>query len=155
MLSKHRDVTYAPYRVVAYHGRNVTFTARTGTTHGGSDDIEEVKLTASEFVRWWSLHVLPKGFTKSWRFGGWSNYHCERYVRDGRELTGNSAIDDERDMAEGCPADQDSDRMSGLPCPTCGEDLKSLERVYRTSRRDVFAGQRSCPAWYRPRGRSG
>ncbi|MEQ9409655.1 MAG: transposase zinc-binding domain-containing protein, partial [Fuerstiella sp.] len=77
----------------AYDGRKVTFTARTGTTHGGSDDIEEVEVTAVEFVRRWCLHVLPKGFTKSRRFGGWSNYHRERYVREGRDLTGNSGTE--------------------------------------------------------------
>ncbi len=145
------------YRVVAYDGSDVTFTARTGSTHGGSDDIEEVELTAVEFVRRWCLHVLPKGFTKSRRFGGWSNHHRARYVRESHELTGHSATDDDglADVVEGTPIDPEPGRRQGRLCPTCGEELEPLECVYRTSWRDVFGDCRTRPAWYRTWERSG
>lgn len=142
-------------RLLAYNGSNVTFTARTGTTHGGSDEISEVQLTAVEFVRRWCLHVLPKGFTKSRRFGGWSNHHRERYVREGRELSGHSATAGESDVPNESPADPEPDLTPGRPCPTCGDELEALERVFRTSWRDVFGNQRTCPAWYRTWEQSG
>ena len=73
-------------RLVSYENGKVTFTARTGKTHGGSDEIEEVELPVVEFVRRWCLHILPHGFTKTRCYGGWSNHHCKRYVAECREL---------------------------------------------------------------------
>ena len=143
------------YRITRHDGQHVCFAARTGTTHGGSDETEEVSLPASEFVRRWCLHILPKGFTKSRRFGGWSNYHRPRYVKECRRLM---------DVDEGALSETDSPNDSvedgqnagpvGPKCPQCNSVLERLERVFRTSWRDVFAGE-SCPAWYRTRDRAG
>ena len=47
------------HRLVSYENGQVTFTARTGTTQGGSDEIEKVSLPVQEFVRRWCLHILP------------------------------------------------------------------------------------------------
>ena len=38
-----------------------------------------------EFVRCWCLHILPKGYTKTRRFGGYSN-HFKRYLAECRQL---------------------------------------------------------------------
>ena len=73
-------------RLVSHDDGIVTFSARIGKTHGGSDETEEVPLSGVEFVRRWSLHILPKGFTKSRRFGGYSNHHRQRYIAECREL---------------------------------------------------------------------
>jgi len=34
-----------------------------------------------EIARLWSMHILPKGFTKSRRYGGYSNHHRDRYMK--------------------------------------------------------------------------
>ena len=73
-------------RLVSHEDGIVTFSARIGKTHGGSDETEEVELTGAEFVRRWCLHILPKGYTKTRRFGGYSNHHRQRYIAECREL---------------------------------------------------------------------
>jgi len=57
-------------RLVSHEDGGVTFSARVGKTHGGSDETEDVPLSGTEFVRRWAMHILPKGYTKSRRFGG-------------------------------------------------------------------------------------
>ncbi|MEZ6130377.1 MAG: transposase [Planctomycetaceae bacterium] len=127
-------------RLVNYEDGQVTFTARTGKTHGGSDEVEELKLPAEEFVRRWCLHILPPGFTKTRCYGGWSSRHCERYVAECRELTQQINAPDSRPES---PAAE----PTGPPCPVCGAELERLERVHRTSWRDIFSGP-DCPQWY-------
>ena len=43
-------------------------------------------VTGTDFVRRWSLHILPKSYVKTRRFGGYSNHHCERYLAECRGL---------------------------------------------------------------------
>ena len=73
-------------RLVGHDNGSVTFTARSGTQRGGSDETEEVVLSGKEFVRRWSLHILPKGFTKTRYYGGYSNRHRGRYLKQCRKL---------------------------------------------------------------------
>ena len=145
-------------RLVRFDGSHVTFTARKGTTHGGSKETEEVTVSAVEFVRRWSLHVLPSGFTKSRRFGGWSSQHRQRYLKECRELL---AAHDTRNFRDSEAGESDPipdstpaaevDAMPQLrPCPVCGHELERLERIHRTSWRDIFMSH-ARPAWYRSR----
>ena len=138
-------------RLVEYDGREVTFTARVGKTHGGSDETEQVTLPAAEFVRRWCLHILPSGFTKTRRFGGWSSWHRERYLTECRTQLGldgsadGELIDEHPGIVD--PTTEIGD-PPGKPCPTCGEALERLGIVHRTSWRDIFSSD-SRPAWYR------
>ncbi len=144
-------------RITHIDQRSVTFTARTGTTRGGSDETEDVQLSAEEFVRRWSLHVLPKGFTKSRRFGGWSNHHRQRYVDQCRALFGETVQPAEQTTPTDesvAAVESDAADEFARSCPTCGHALERLERVHRTSWRDVFASN-LCPAWYRTKESSG
>lgn len=128
-------------RLVSYTDGMVTFTARTGTTHGGSDETEEVELSGAEFVRRWCLHILPRGFTKTRGYGGWSNHHSKRYVAECREMT-------QQPMnAPDTRSEPDAAEPTGPSCPVCGGELARLERVHRTSWRDIFSGS-DCPWWY-------
>ena len=65
---------------MSHENGEVTFFARVGKKTGGDDETEPISLPGVEFVRRWSLHILPKGYTKSRRFGGFSNYHRQRYI---------------------------------------------------------------------------
>ena len=138
-------------RLVACNGRCVTFTARTGTVHGGNSETEEVKLPAVEFVRRWCLHILPKGFTKTRCYGGYSNHHCQRYVAECRDLL-RGTDDATNQLPEREHGDEHSDTKEtpGRRCPTCGSELELLKREHRTSWRDVFSfDSESRPPWYR------
>jgi hypothetical protein len=74
-------------RLISHENGSVTFLARTGTTTGGGDgESEPYTLTGVEFVFRWSLHILPKGYTKTRRFGGYSNRHSERYLDECQSL---------------------------------------------------------------------
>ncbi|NJN05407.1 MAG: IS91 family transposase, partial [Rhodobacteraceae bacterium] len=60
-------------RIVSADEHQVTFLAREGKTPGGEDARIPVSVPLAEFVRRWSLHVLPRGYTKTRYFGGYGN----------------------------------------------------------------------------------
>jgi hypothetical protein len=104
-------------RLVSHEDGRVTFWARKGTTQGGSDELAEVELSGAEFVRRWSLHILPKGFTKTRRFGSFINHHAQRYLAACRELvpsTGTSAVP---------PPDHEPTQPTGQRCPHCDGEM--------------------------------
>ena len=140
------------HRLVSYDGTEVVFTARKGTTHGGSDETENVTLRAGEFVRRWCLHILPQGFTKSRRFGGWSSQHRERYLEQCHRLREQQIREDaatpESLTDQFAPATEAS--LFERACPACGQGLERLELVPRTSWKDIFSSD-DRPAWYRVR----
>ena len=80
-------------RIVSNENGCVTFLARVGKKTGGDDAVEPIRLSGPEFVRRWSLHILPKGYTKTRRFGGYWNGHRERYLAECRELLAAAAVE--------------------------------------------------------------
>lgn len=148
-------------RLTAHADGHVTFTARAGTQTGGGDETEQVTLSGAEFVRRWSLHILPKGFTKTRRFGGYSNYHRQRYLQECREQLSADvdAVDDVDDAAaavDGVSAalalasdecSEDSDRSADPRCPHCDAPLRCVSQAPAPSWRDVMHG-RFRPHWY-------
>jgi len=58
----------------------MTFLARAGTTPGGTAEQIEITLPTVEFVRRWSLHILPRGYTKTRRYGGWVSARRQSYL---------------------------------------------------------------------------
>jgi hypothetical protein len=100
-----------------------------------------------DFVRRWCLHILPKGFTKTRGYGGWSNHHSRRYVEECRELRQQSDPAGVEATSAHQTMDEDDDVPTGPPCPVCGSELERLERVHRTSWRDIFHSD-ACPSWY-------
>ena len=132
-------------RLLSHKHGKVTFTARKGTTHGGGDEVEEVELPTLEFVRRWCLHILPHGFTKTRGYGGWSNHHCQRYVAECRKLCPEQPTANPTANAPG-DTDTSPETPSGRRCPTCDGKLELIERVHRTSWRDIFSGE-DCPSW--------
>ena len=79
-------------RIVSHEDGFVTFSARVGKTTGGSDDVEPIRLRGAEFVRRWCLHILPKGYTKTRRFGGYWNCRRKDYLAECRELLAASGV---------------------------------------------------------------
>ncbi len=53
-------------RLISHERGDVTFWARTGKTPGGGRaETQAYTLSGTEFVRRWSLHILPKGYVKT------------------------------------------------------------------------------------------
>lgn len=137
------------HRIVNYDGQDVTFHARKGTTHGGSDEVEQVTLPAAEFVRRWSMHILPKGYTKTRGFGGWSNHHSQRYTSECRSLLPASCEEPAQDAT--VLIDSEDAALGGRSCSHCGGQLERLGDVERYSWKKVFEFDSEYrPGWYRP-----
>ena len=139
-------------RLVAEENGTVTFSARRGTTRGGDRcDVEECPLPGVEFVRRWCLHILPKGYTKTRRFGGYSNRHRKRYLAECEALLTAKGID----FASVLPsADNDvhpeadaASAESGLRCPQCDRPMVRVASSTRPSWFDVMRGLQR-PSWY-------
>ena len=140
------------HRLVAHADGRVTFRARRGTTPGGNDDTEEVSLPGAEFVRRWSLHILPKGYTKTRRCGGYSNHHRQRYMHACRQLLSKDepAPDesslDESSLAAPPPTDHARDAAE-RECPHCGHPLLCIAASDRPSWYSVMSSP-DRPGWY-------
>lgn len=149
-------------RLIAHTGDRVTFLARTGQTPGGTaDDSEPYTLSGTEFVRRWSLHILPKGFVKTRRFGGYSNRQRQHYlatcinllpeeheppspapmelVSPGEAMPPASADTGELDVIETAASDP--------ACAECGGRMQCLTDQNRPGWDIVFAGP-DRPRWY-------
>ena len=141
------------FRLTDYDGQRVTFTARTGAVHGGSDDVEDVTLPMHEFVRRWCLHILPRGFTKTRRFGGLTNHHSARYLNECRTLLNpQSAIDNHEETTATTtenPEPVTSSFTAEHACPSCGHPMEIVHRSHRISWREIFSGP-DRPRWYHP-----
>ena len=62
-------------RIIADEQDHVTFWARSKDKAAGNPS-RPFPLSGKEFVRRWSMHILPKGYTRSRRFGG---YHGSKH----------------------------------------------------------------------------
>jgi hypothetical protein len=140
-------------RLISDENGNVTFLARTGTTTGGGEgQSEPYTLSGVEFVRRWSLHILPKNYTKTRRFGGYSNRHCERYLAECEELLFSAGLvsrllESVPDPAADVP-DQSGQPDSSRPCcPACGARLHLVDESPRPSWWRIMNSHRR-PLWY-------
>ena len=122
-------------RLISHEKGAVTFRARTGRKTGGDPtDFEPVTLPGPEFVRRWSLHILPKGYVKTRRFGGYSNHHRERYLAvcddllpagSSRPVPVESADPDEASAGDSTETNTEPE------CPHCGARMRCLAVGHR------------------------
>ena len=120
-----------------------------------------VSLPTLEFVRCWTLHILPKGFTKSRCYGGWSNTRRQTYQQqcDRLQPPPSSAAAD-------LPAPRSPDSESppdaivvdaivvdaivvdaiAVTCPHCQTKLELESHARRPSWRELFYGP-DPPRW--------
>ena len=141
-------------RIVSNENGCVTFLARVGKKTGGDDEVEPIRLSGLEFVRRWSLHILPKGYTKTRRFGGYWNGHRERYLAECRELLAavspqpadSSVIPPAADATSLTPADCIDDTTPC--CPKCKAKMRWIgfecEESWRIIMHSILR-----PYWYR------
>lgn len=137
-------------RIVSASEHGVTFMAREGTKSGGESKQIPITMSIEKFARKWSLHVLPKGYTKTRRFGGWSNPRCDAYLErcsilleSASERLTPEAIDFDP-ITFTCDAEEPANR-----CPECGGEMILHSEIIKPSWRDVMQST-ARPKWYRP-----
>lgn len=141
-------------RLLAHENGQITFLARTGERPGGTREQHPVTLSGVEFVRRWAQHILPAGFVKTRRYGGFSNRHCQRYLTECRDLlpspdtgTVSPSPDIVSPPAEiGTDTSEPTDPRAPA-CPACGERMQPLTVALRPSWRDIMASHHR-PEWY-------
>ena len=160
-----RYVTGGPIadsRLLSHTQGMVTFLARPGTVRGGSREQVPYTLPGVEFVRRWSLHILPKGYVRTRRYGGFSNYHRERYLSDCRHGLGLSAAEEAvhqldelppSDSPDGHTSDKPDDNSLDDPlapcCPGCGARMEKISSEPRLSWRTLLDRDSPWrPKWY-------
>ena len=131
-------------RLVAHENGHVTFRARTGKQPGGSDETEDVRLPGAEFVRRWALHILPKGYTKTRRYGGYSNHHRQRYMTECQKLLATGEPSQETESTTSVAADPQQYR-----CPNCESLLACTHSTERPGWSTVMSSSHR-PSWYHP-----
>ena len=144
-------------RLISHKDGRVTFWARTGTRTGGDGaSAAPYRLSGTEFVRRWSLHILPKSFVKTRRFGGYSNHHCERYLAECRGLLQAAGILpvpverplDRQESAESAEPDEATSSAATTPCcPGCGAALVCISADARVRWFSVMHSPHR-PSWY-------
>ena len=134
-------------RLISDAGGEVTFWARTGRKAGGDrNDREPVTLAGREFVRRWSLHILPKGFVKTRRFGGYSNRQRQSYVAACADLRP-VVIETQRQAPVIELPDPGASETAEPSCVACGERMQCIADRNRDGWSIVMtSGHR--PRWY-------
>ena len=113
-------------RIVSHENGFVTFLARIGRKTGGDDEVEPITLRGAEFVRRWSLHILPKGYIKTRRFGGYWNGRRKDYLAECRALLASAglAAEPSETPASSLAAAPDSDTT-----PCCAKCTLKMRRI--------------------------
>ena len=134
-------------RILATGKDSVTILARAGDQTGGNQKQVPITLTQLEFTRRWCLHVLPSGYIRSRRYGGWSNTRRKKYLElmDGYLVrTSQKTAIDPADL----PEDEDIIEFVEKRCPCCGSGLIPHSHQNKPSWTQVMNSS-SRPAWYR------
>lgn len=106
----HR-VAISNHRLIAFDGEQVTFHWK-DYAHGGAQKV--MTLAATEFLRRFFLHVLPKGFVRIRHFGFLANRFRAPALALCRQL-----------LAVSLPVvTADREQMAGWHCPCCGESME-------------------------------
>ena len=141
-------------RLISHEHGHVTFLARSGTTSGGGNgECLPHTVTGIEFVRRWSQHILPKGFVKTRRYGGYSPRHCQRYLAECRELLATPLMASvvpptEPAIEPSVPPDTIIAMKSVEPqCPKCGKPMLCISTGERPGWHHVMNGEHR-PKWY-------
>ena len=139
-------------RIVSADDHHVTFMAREGKVVGGERKQVPITLTPVEFTRRRALHILPKGYTKTRRFGGWCNRRSQEYVQRCAQLLDNIDAPLAPEALEFDPAlyEAESDLQAEPnhpPCPDCGSAMRETSGEAKRSWHEIM-NSRHRPTWY-------
>jgi len=129
-------------RILGDENGLVTFWVRSKNKAAGNRS-RPFPLSGREFLRRWSLHILPKGYTRSRHFGGYHGGKRREYLERCRELL---------PTPDPPPADPPGQTEPSLPrCPRCDVEMCCIEQHRRPSWKEVFErGIYAEPAIYSP-----
>lgn len=133
-------------RLISHGQGEVTFWARRKNKQTGKAP-RPFTLSGVEFVRRWSLHILPKGFTKTRAYGGFSCRHRQDYMQRCRQLL---RIADPEDEPQTSPSLEDELSETTRTCLHCQSKMVCVSSTPRPSWRDLFRDHAICPLWYQP-----
>lgn len=133
-------------RLISHANGMVTFWARSKNKKAGNKP-RPFSLPGVEFVRRWSLHILPKGFTKTRSYGGFSCRHRQDYLQRCRQLL--QLSEPEEKLPSVAPLEDESP-ATPRKCPRCEAPMECVSSTPRPSWRDLFREQATCPLWYQP-----
>ena len=108
----HR-VAISNHRLLAFDGQNVTFRWK-DYVHGGKQ--RKMTISADEFLRRFTQHILPRGFVRIRQFGYLTNTRRARSLALAREL-----LDANSDPARCCPSEDDA---AVWRCPHCNGEMR-------------------------------
>jgi hypothetical protein len=114
----HR-VAISNHRLLAFDGERVTFRWK-DYSHGGKQ--RKMTLAATEFLRRFFLHVLPKGFVRIRHFGFLANRFRASQLARCRQLVAM----DLRSPADSAPSGA---TPSTWQCPHCGAPMVVAQRL--------------------------
>jgi hypothetical protein len=139
-------------RLISAAEGEVTFWARTGLKAGGDrDDRQPLTVSGEEFVRRWSLHILPKGFVKTRRFGGYSNRQRQQFVEAYQDLRSAGlrpvAIGPELQTPVIAWSGAGSLETAEPRCAACGERMQCISDRNRDGWSIVMTSHHR-PRWY-------
>ncbi|QDV22266.1 Putative transposase [Aureliella helgolandensis] len=125
-------------RLVSCDNDIVTFMARNKDKHSSASQVSE-KLSGVEFIRCWSLHILPKGFTKSRCFGGYSSARRTAFIALCKQLHP-LAVTEQCDPQVNDAITETQDIPTERCCAKCQQPMQLLSETRRPSWRDLFYG---------------
>lgn len=121
------------WRLISDEGGVVTFWAR-GKEKASGNKPEPVPLRGVEFVRRWSMHILPKGYTRSRGYGGYHGTKRQDYLERCCQLLRITEEDDDSNGSDFIEAPEPS-----LPtCVRCQIPLVCIEQRPRPSWKQIF-----------------
>ena len=140
-------------RIVGEKDGRIYFMARSKRKGEGQ---VETSLSRVEFVQQWSLHILPKDYTKSRFYGAWSGRKRSTYMDQCRALTfiadsaASQALALERTETasdEPDPVEEKKQAKSQQQCPHCQGEMQCILTDPRPKWRELFYGP-SHPRWF-------
>jgi hypothetical protein len=134
-------------RLISNVGDKVSFWARSRDKSKYGERVPE-NLPGVEFVRRWSLHILPKGFTRTRFFGCWSNTKRKAYEELCQSLSPipKSVVDSKE--AKPKHDDSQSNEPEQKRCPKCDSALELIGSGPRPRWSELFYGEQQ-PRWWR------
>jgi hypothetical protein len=126
-------------RIISADDEEVVFWARPKRNNfpakrrRGMNQVRPFRLSGRQFMKRWTLHILPRGFTKTRCYGGYHGGARPAYLQRCRELLPAAPASD---RPEATP--EEVIESNGPSCPRCETALTLITNQPRPSWRDVF-----------------
>ena len=142
-------------RLVSCENDIVTFLARSKDKSKPKHQVPE-NLSGVEFTRRWSLHILPKSFTRTRCYGGYSGRYRTNFIALCHQLRPQSSAGELPTTSPQAKGEQETEKHRDVElinddraptCPHCQKRMHPISETPRPSWRDRFYGP-AHPAWF-------